>query len=240
VYAAKTAGICLLLGGIVLALLQAGCEQPKPAIETWERTYGGDTTDVGRSVRQTSDGGYIIAGDTRSQGSGYSDAWLIKTDASGNEVRSKTFGGPKGDLGLSGQQTSDGGYIIAGSTQSYAIDTSSNDMWLVKTDPNGDVSWSRTFSPQGGPSGACSVQQTRDGGYIITGWTEPNSGQDNFDVGLIKTDPTGNTMWRLTFGGPDEEWGSSVEQTADGGYVVTGSTTSSGAGFEDVWLFKTD
>jgi hypothetical protein len=279
------------MAGLVLALFPAGCEKKSPAIETWEKTFGGDTTDVGRSVRQTSDGGYVIAGDTRSQGAGYSDAWLIKTDAdgnklwdkifgganpdgadvaeqttdggyivigstwsygaggwdawliktdvSGNEVWSKTFGGPKNDCACSGQQTADGGYIITGTTESYA-DSGSNDIWLVKTDATGNETWIRTFDAEGGHSGGYSVQQARDGGYIVTGWTEPLNGQGNGDLVLIKTDASGDPTWNLNFGGNDEDWGSSVRQTLDGGYVVVGLTRSFGAGDMDAWLLKTD
>jgi hypothetical protein len=291
VNAGRAAGVCLVLGGIMLALLQAGCEKPSPTIQTWSRTFGGDTTDEGHSVGRTADGGYIVAGLTRSKGAGYSDvwvvrcdsigneiwdrtyggqnpdgaaaiqqttdggyiiigstwsygaglwdAWLVKTDPSGNELWNKTFGGPKGDLGISGQQTSDGGYIIAGSTESYASDTSSNDIWLIKTDPSGNESWSRTFTAQGGPSGAYSVEQTRDGGYIIAGWTEPANGQGFFDLALIKTDSSGDRTWQLTFGTDDEEWGNSVHQTADGGYVVLGFVRTDD-GNNDMWLLKTD
>jgi hypothetical protein len=290
VNAAKTAGVCLVLAGIVLALFPAGCER-RPVIETWEKTFGGDTTDKGCSVRPTSDGGYIVAGYTRSEGAGRSDAWLvktdaggnklwdkffggenpdmaesaeptadgghivigstwsygaggwdawlIKTDANGNEEWSKTFGGPEHDYGESGQQTADGGYVIAGTTESYA-DSSHNDIWLIKIDPNGNESWSATFTGEGGYSGANSVQQTRDGGYIVTGWTSPISGeQGSGDLALIKTDTVGNLSWSLALGGADQEWGNSVQQTTDGGYVVVGFARSV-AGNNDVWLVKTD
>jgi hypothetical protein len=278
------------VAGIILALSQAGCERRGPVIETWERTFGGDSADAGRSVRRTSDGGYIIAGQTRSQGAGGSDAWLsktdsagneiwnrtfgdknpdaaevaeptsdggfvvigrtwsygaggwdawlIKTDANGNEAWSKTFGGPEHDYAESGQQTADGGYVFTGTTESYS-DSGCNDIWLTKTAANGNELWSSTFNPGSGHAGGSSVQQTADGGYIVAGWTEPRSGQGNGDLVLLKTDTDGNLTWLLTFGTADDEWGNSVRQTADGGYIVLG-VVESDDGNTDMWLVKTD
>ncbi|MBL7191719.1 hypothetical protein ISS30_08480, partial [bacterium] len=133
----------------------------------WTQTFGGGNDDIGSSVQQTSDGGYIIAGYTASYGAG-SDVYLIKTDADGNESWSQTFGGSSGDDGYSVQQTSDGGYIIAGTTYSYGA--GSADFYLIKTDANGNESWSQTFGGSGYDRGH-SVQQTSDGGYIIAGYT---------------------------------------------------------------------
>ncbi|HUS73320.1 MAG TPA: hypothetical protein VMY06_09670 [Sedimentisphaerales bacterium] len=200
----------------------------------WQKTFGGSGRDVGHSVQQTSDGGYIIAGSIDSYGTD-ADVYVIKTDSGGNLQWQKTFGGIYGDWGRSVQQTTDGGYIIAGYTNSYGA--GDNDVYLIKTDPNGNKKWQKTFGGSDSEHGS-SVQQTSDGGYIITGITW-SYGAGWADVYLIKTDPNGDSQWQKTFGGSDPDTGSSIQQTSDSGYIITGSTVSYGAG-GDVYLIKTD
>ncbi|UCG43131.1 MAG: hypothetical protein JSU73_00510, partial [candidate division WOR-3 bacterium] len=203
---------------------------------TWSQTYGGSSEDWGRSVRQTTDGGYVIAGDTKSYGAGEEDAYLVKTAADGGLTWSQTFGGPNRDYAASVRQTADGGYIIAGVTFSYGV--GSGDVYLIKTDASGNQTWFKTFGGSAADHGY-SVQQTADGGYIIVGWTH-SYGAGDADVYLIKTDASGNETWFKTFGGSAADRGYSVQQTADGGYIVAGETFSYGEGLGDVYLIKTD
>ena len=151
-------------------------------LEQWDRTLGGAYDDWGESVQQTSDGGYIISGCTKSYGAGGEDVWLIKTDKKGKEEWNKTFGGAYDDWGGSVQQTSDGGYIISGSTESYGA--GGEDAWLIKTDKNGNSEWAKAFG-RAHDDFCISVQQTSDGGYTIIGGTE-SYGAGGSDVWLIK------------------------------------------------------
>jgi len=200
----------------------------------WEKTFGGSNYDYARSVRQTTDGGYIIAGSTRSYGAGGVDVYLVKTDASGNKEWEKTFGGSGNDDAYSVEQTTDGGYITAGATGSYGAGL--HDFYLVKADASGNKEWEKTF---GGSEWdyAYSVAQTTDGGYIIAGSTESYGTAG--DVYLVKTDASGNKEWENTFGDSDYDYAESVAQAADGGYIIVGTTYSYDVG-GDVYLIKAD
>jgi hypothetical protein len=202
----------------------------------WAKTYGGTGSDYASSVQQTSDGGYIVAGWTNSFGAGNYDIFLIKTDANGNIIWAKTYGGISYDWASSVQQTSDGGYIVAGWTNSFGA--GNWDVFLVKTDANGNLQWAKTY---GGTRDdwASSVQQTSDGGYIVAGFTY-SFGVDWYNIFLIKTDANGNIIWAKAYGGPDYHQDFSAQQTSDGGYIVAGRTYSSVVGSEEVLLVKTD
>lgn len=201
----------------------------------WDRTFGWPGYDGGISAQQTTDGGYIIAGRTNSSGRG-DDVWLIKTDSNGDRLWDEIFGGPNDDWGYCVQETSDGGYIVAGDTESYG--SGGKDVWLIKTDSSGNKEWDKTF---GGPSWdwGVSVLETDAGEYLAAGSTY-SYGAGNVDLLLIKVDRDGDEIWERTLGGPDEDWGCSVEQTVDGGYVVAGSTRSYSARGLDAWLIKAD
>ena len=167
----------------------------------WSKTFGGSSGDHAKTVQQTSDGGYIIVGTTSSYGAGGGDVYLIKTDKSGELEWSKTFGGSQSDSGESVQQTSDGGYILLGSTESYGTGGRDGDIWLIKTDSNGNEEWNETF---GGGKGK-SVQQTSDGGYIITGDTIGG------DIILIKVDDPFNYKGKYVI---DKDKLSTIEKKA--------------------------
>lgn len=203
--------------------------------EQWNRTYGGREHDAAQSVKQTSDGSYVVAGFTDSFGAGNSDVWLFKIDPDGNKQWSQTFGGTKSDGAFAVQLTSDGGYILAGSTTSYG--NGYQDVLLIKTDSNGIKQWDRTF---GGTrtDNAYSVQQTSDKGYITTGFTYSYGAGSN-DFWLIKTDANGNLEWNKTFGGAKDDRAYSVQETLDGGYILVGFTRSYGSSCS-AWLIKTN
>jgi len=195
----------------------------------WDKTFGGKDFDGANSITQTSDGGYIVAGDTNSKGAGEYDAWVIKLDKNGNTEWDKTFGGSSYDEAESIIQTSDGGYIVAGFTGSKGA--GSWDTWVIKLDKNGNKEWDKTFGGSDS-DGANSIAQTSDGGYIVAGWTGD-------DVWVIKLDKNGNKEWDKTFGGSDKDEAYSIVQTSDGGYIVAGYTDSKG-GDDDAWVIKLD
>ena len=196
----------------------------------WTRTYGGAVDEYGRSVQQTSDGGYIVAGWTLSFGNGQ-QAYLIKTNASGDTVWTRTYGGAGDDGGGSVQQTSDGGYVVAGWTGSFGY---GDQVYLIKTNASGDTLWTRSYGGAGEDL-ALSVQQTSDGGYIVAGYT--TSFGDSSQVYLIKTNASGDTLWTRSYGGAGKDQSRSVQQTSDGGYIVAGYTTSFGDSSQ-VYLIK--
>ena len=184
---------------------------------------------------QTTDGGYLIRGMTFIDMNPY----VIKTDSIGNFIWDKIYSTTEQDVLGDVEQTTDGGYIIIGSLNSlWTPAPQPADIWLLKTDGNGDTLWTNTYGGTGIDRGY-SVQQTTDGGYIITGFTE-SFGNGNQDVYLIKTDGNGIEQWNQTFGGTDNDWAHSVQQTTDGGYIIIGETESFGNGDDDVYLIKTD
>ena len=194
--------------------------------------FGGDESDEGNSVQQTTDGGYIVLGTTRSYGNGESDILLVKIDNVGNEEWRKTFGGINKDIGNSVQQTTDGGYIISGTT---FVNSSNPDLWLIKTDSNGEEEWNKTFGGNRGEYGG-SVQQTSDGGYIFIG--SFFSVEKNQDIWLIKTDSNGEEEWNKIFGQEGNfEMGYSVQETSDGGFILLGEDFDTKS---MVYLIKTD
>jgi hypothetical protein len=205
----------------------------------WNRTYNGKRDDVACSVVATSDGGYAIAGTTNADYSSLyaqdTDFWLVKTDALGNMLWNKTYGGPKDDAAYSLVATSDGGYALAGETMSFGAGI--NDFWLVKTDALGNMQWNKTY---GGTDieVAFALALASDGGYALAGYYLTTQGPPaTADFWLVKTDALGNMMWNKTY---DRSWDEaySLVATRDGGYAIAGKTESPSQ--NDFWLIKTD
>jgi hypothetical protein len=184
----------------------------------WNQTYGGAGSDWANSVVQTGDGGYALAGCTHSYGAGSRDVWLVKTDSDGDIVWNQTYGGTEMDWGYSVVPTSDGGYAIAGYTDSF--DAGGHDFWLIKADSAGNMMWNQTY---GGTQKeeAYSMVQTSDGGYALAGWTN-SSRTGSHDFWLVKTDSLGNMEWNQTFGGTLSDLAYAVVQTVGGGYALAG------------------
>jgi hypothetical protein len=205
--------------------------------EQWNNTFGGNGDDEGYCVKQTTDGGYIIAGLTNSFGAGLKDFYLVKTDSLGSLLWQRTFGGANDDEAYSILQTNDGGYIAAGVTSSFS--NGGRDVFLVKTNASGNFMWQKNL---GGLSsdGAWDIQHTSDGGFIIAGWTFSHGPGFLGNAWLLKTDSLGNEQWNKAFGGTEVDRAYSVQQTTDGGYILTGYTDSFGAGLYDMLLIKTD
>jgi hypothetical protein len=205
----------------------------------WNKTFGGDAVEHGNAIIQVADG-YVIAGDTYSYGNSKtrgvdaSDIYLVKTDFDGNVIWNKTFGGKYDDFANSLAAVDDG-YVIVGSTKSYG-DPSKFDVYLVKTDLEGDLTWEKHYGEADDDQGK-SVIPVSDG-YVITGYT---SSIGNFykDVYLLKTDLNGNAVWNRTYGGPDMDEGNSIIQAGDG-FVIAGYTCTYGIYTADFYLLKID
>lgn len=242
----------------------------------WDRAYGGDWEDALESLQQTADGEYIlggtsssgVSGDRTQPSHGSGDFWLVKIDGQGAKQWDRAYGGSANDVMRSVQQTQDGGYILAGSSDSnisgdktqnhYGNNSGYNyDFWLVKTTATGALQWEKTYGALAIEQ-ANVVRQTTDGGYVIGGVstsdvsgdkTQPQRGKNDgyeFDFWLLKLGSNGSKHWDMTFGGNGDDHLKSLQQTADGGYVLGGYSPSStspdkpqvGKGGADFWVLK--
>jgi len=230
----------------------------------WETAYGGTGEDIAYSVRQTSDGGYIVAGisdsndgDVSSGNHGYQDAWVIKLTSSGAITWERSIGGSSQDVFNSIIQTSDGNYVCAGYSGSSDGDLSyslgAKEFWIVKLNSSGTaLIWSKSY---GGDDveNAQSIVQTADGGFAVAGWASDNSGDVTghhgfWDYWVVKLDGYGDLQWQKSFGGSDIDVAYAIKQTADGGYIVGGYSGSNdgdvsnpkGLGWSggDYWIVK--
>jgi hypothetical protein len=196
--------------------------------QTWEKTFGGREDDVGMSVIQSQDGGYIVAGRTASFGKGNDDTWLLKTDSNGREIWNVTFGGLKDDAGFQVVQLADG-YAIVSRTDSGKKDEKIN---LIRTNLEGKKIWERSYLG----SSAASLQLANDGGFIISGRID--SEKKGRDALIIKTDPKGALKWSIEIGGRSDDIGTFAIEKKDGSYMMAGITSSFGSGREDAWLVR--
>ena len=245
--------LCLFILGILIHPLCFAQIQ-------WQKSLGGTGYDEATSTQQTNDGGYIVAGESLSNDGdvtgnhGWLDYWIVKLAATGAIQWQKSLGGTGYDEANSIQQTNDGGYIVAGRSESNGGDVTGNhgtsDSWIVKLDATGSIQWQKSL---GGINGdvAKSIQQTNDGGYIVAGESDSNDGNvtgnhGNGDSWIVKLAATGSIQWQKTLGGTEEDYAYSIQQTNDGGYIVAGASYSNDGdvtgnhGDYDSWIVKLD
>ncbi len=202
----------------------------------WSRTFGGAQTDEGWSIRATQDGGYILCGTTSSSGAGYGDLWLLKVNAAGDSLWSKTFGGVGGESGFAVREAPDGALIAVGCTGSFGEGYSS--VYAVKVSSSGDSLWARSYGGSRADIGY-SVENTLDLGFVIAGSTA-SFGLGYSETYIIKLTSAGGLEWQNTFGGIKDDRAFAVSPTVDGGYILAGTTESFGAGGSDQYIVKVD
>ncbi|MBI2272117.1 MAG: T9SS type A sorting domain-containing protein [Bacteroidetes bacterium] len=236
-YLIKTA-----LGLLFFIITIVSVGQP-PSIQ-WQKSFGGTGSDIANSVKQTKDGGYIVAGATTSSDGdvigfhGSVDYWIIKTDASGNVQWQKCLGGSRPEGAQAIQQTTDGGYIVAGATESVNGDVTGRtdslqfDCWIVKLDSLGNIQWQKSYGGTKSES-AYAIQQTIDGGYVFAGNTNSNDGDvsgnhigGKNDYWVVKINSIGGIQWQKCLGGTNTDDAFSIQPTTDKGFIVAGRATS--------------
>jgi hypothetical protein len=204
----------------------------QPPDTLWLRTYGGLLSDGGRDVIQTSDNGYLIAGWTWSFGPGRSDIFLVKTNAYGDTLWTRAWGSLFSDHYPSIVELSDTTYVIA---YTRGLTTGNADIGLVRIDATGDTLWTRSYGSLT-VDGCYDITRTIDSGLVLVGWTYAGAGGS--DIYVIKTDMNGDTLWTRTYGGTEDDYGYSVQQTDDHGYIITGFTNSFSSGSYDIYTIK--
>jgi hypothetical protein len=233
----------------------------------WTKSIGGSFADVANSVKQTPDGGYVIAGYSGSNDYDVSnhngctsnndpcfDVWVIKLDANGNLLWEKSLGGEEFDSAFEVQLTSDGGSVLACTSASTTGDIIGNhggkDCWIVKLTSNGEIEWQNSMGGLADDE-AKSIKQTSDGGFIVAGFSSSNDGNvsgnhGGSDYWIVKLDTEGSIVWQKSFGGSLNDFGQSIYQNDDGGFVAVGSSTSNDGdvtgnhGGADYWVIQLD
>lgn len=270
---------CLLFAVALIASAGAGCgtdktDVPENAAQTepagielagqegpeieWGKSLGGSRKDFVRSAQQTKDGGYIFVGDTNSddgdiaRNNGNSDVWVVKMDSKGEVSWIKNMGGSLNDYAYSIQQTSEGGYILAGYSYSNNGDVSGNhggcDVWIIKLSSSGSITWRKCLGGSGDDY-AYSIQQTSEGGYIIAGATFSDKGaftgnHGGGDAWVVKITSSGSITWSKCLGGSGDDYANGIQQTSDGGYIISSTSYSNSGdvagnhGKYDVWIVK--
>ncbi|MPT33479.1 MAG: T9SS type A sorting domain-containing protein [Chryseobacterium sp.] len=206
----------------------------------WQKSLGGISVDSAFDLDLTSDGGYILKGESSSNSGdvtgnhGSVDFWVLKLDSIGNIQWQKSLGGSLFESAYSIQQTSDSGYILAGGSRSNDGDVTGNhgsfDFWIVKLNNNGSIEWQKSLGGSGIDI-ASNIKETSDGGYIVAGYSNSNDGdvtgnRGGFDYWIVKLDNNGIIQWQKSLGGSNDDYAANIQQTLDGKYIVVGSSLS--------------
>lgn len=203
--------------------------------QTFMRTFGGTGSETGTCIKSTIDGNYIISGMSSGFSNGYEDVFLMKMDSGGNALWSKAYGGTYKDRAYYVSTCSDGGFVITGSTSVFTTGSNSN-LYLLRTDSDGNMSWSTEVGGNADDFGWY-TDQANDGGFIVVGSTRSfNSG--NWDGYVVKTDAAGALQWTKVIGGSNSDEFHGMSKTSDGGYIITGLTSTNSFGSSDIWLLK--
>lgn len=223
----------------------------------WQKSFGGSGFDKINCIEQTSDGGYIVAGYSNSNDGdvtgnhGHYDYWVVKITDGGNIEWQKSFGGSDNEKAYSIKQTPDGGYAVFGFAASIDGDVTGNhglsDYWLVKLDASGNLQWQKTYGGTESDKGA--VLALDPDGYVMTGQSQSSDGDATFNHGgydywIVKTDFDGNILWQESYGGSSDDISYSVNKTTGNGYIVSGFSSSNDGdvtvnhGEKDVWVIK--
>lgn len=239
----RLAGVAVLLLAVAVLPWQPETAQAQPVVE-WTASLGGNGDEFAHSVALAQDGGFVIAGETRSYGAGFQDGWLVKLNADGVQQWSRTFGGPEDDILHAVQATSDGGFVLAGETHSFGGSTADrSSFWLIRTDSEGALLWQRTYGTTDisatpavrNSDAARAVRQTADGGFVLAGST---TGSGGTSVRLVRTDSDGGLLWSRDLEGLAGAVAYDVAVTLDG-LVIAGSASSQNSG-SDAFLVVTD
>jgi hypothetical protein len=231
----------------------------------WQKTYGGSADDRGADLIQTSDGGYVIVGKSKSndfevsENAGFDDFWVVKLDSNGSVYWENSFGFAGSDVPYSIIQTNDDGYLLTGvldvSASNGQGDRNSilsrhagGDYWVIKLNSNGVKQWSNYYGGSFTDT-AYDAIQTEDDGYIIVGSSDSNdvditNNKGTYDFWIIKISATGNLVWEKSFGGSEIDEAHAINKSADGNYLIAGDTRSSDLdisqnnGAADLWVIK--
>lgn len=196
----------------------------------WQKTYGGEKTEYGKSIKKTADGGYILVGYTGSFGEGASDIWVIKLNKDGDIEWQKTYGESDVENSYSIIETSDGGYIVSG--RKHYLSDNRQIYLIAKINSLGELEWKKLYGTTGGMA-TYSMAKTDNDGFVVAGYTD-SLGTNSLDIILLKFDALGNIEWQKAYSGTGDDLAYSVIKTSSGGYFLTGYSNSTEDGSYDI------